>query len=101
MLCASCIMGQKIILAPNMQAIGFYLALPFLYLLSILPRWLLYGLSDVVFFLLYHVVEYRKKVILENLKNSFPEKNALPIEEVLQRLEVLAPGFIKWAKQFQ
>ncbi|MEO7394695.1 MAG: acyl-CoA thioester hydrolase/BAAT C-terminal domain-containing protein [Chitinophagaceae bacterium] len=34
-------------------------------------------------------------------KNSFPEKNAIPIEDVLQRLEILAPGFIAWAKQFE
>ncbi|MBK9732813.1 MAG: lysophospholipid acyltransferase family protein [Chitinophagaceae bacterium] len=57
-----------------MQAIGFYLALPFLYLISILPQRLLYGLSDLVCFFLYDVAGYRKKVVSENLEKSFPEK---------------------------
>ncbi|MEP7127475.1 MAG: lysophospholipid acyltransferase family protein [Chitinophagales bacterium] len=59
-----------------MQAIGFYLALPFLYLISILPQWLLYGLSDLVCFFIYDVAGYRKKVVSENLEKSFPEKTA-------------------------
>jgi KDO2-lipid IV(A) lauroyltransferase len=58
-----------------MQAFAFYIALPFLYLVSILPYWLFYGLSDVFFFLLYYVIGYRKKIVLQNLRNSFPEKN--------------------------
>jgi KDO2-lipid IV(A) lauroyltransferase len=57
-----------------MQAIGFYLALPFLYLISILPQWMLYGLSDFICFLLFHVVGYRKKVVQQNLRNAFPDK---------------------------
>ncbi|MBI3502138.1 MAG: lysophospholipid acyltransferase family protein [Bacteroidetes bacterium] len=58
-----------------MQAIGFYLALPFLYLISILPFPLLYLFSDFVFVLIYYVIGYRKKVVTQNLRNSFPEKS--------------------------
>ncbi len=36
--------------------------------------WLLYIYSDILGFLLYHVVKYRRKVVFDNLKNSFPEK---------------------------
>lgn len=57
-----------------MQAIGFYLALPFLYFISILPPWILYGLSDVLCFVLYDVAGYRRKVTEMNLAKSFPEK---------------------------
>ena len=57
-----------------MQAIAFYLALPFIYLVSALPFPLLYLLSDLSYFILYYVIGYRKKVVLQNLKNSFPEK---------------------------
>jgi KDO2-lipid IV(A) lauroyltransferase len=46
----------------------------FLYLLSLLPFWALYLISDFIFFLLYHVTGYRRKVVQENLLNSFPEK---------------------------
>jgi len=47
----------------------------FLYLISLLPFWLLYLLSDFLFVLLYHVAGYRRKVTQENLRNSFPEKS--------------------------
>lgn len=57
-----------------MSTIGFYLALPFFYLISILPFPLFYLVSDGIYLLLYRVIGYRKKVVYENLKNSFPEK---------------------------
>lgn len=58
-----------------MPAVIYYLALPFIYLLSVLPFPLLYLLSDVVYYLLYYVMGYRKKVVMQNLRNSFPEKS--------------------------
>lgn len=45
-----------------------------LYSLSLLPFWFLYLVSDFLYLLLFYVFGYRKKVVLENLKNSFPEK---------------------------
>ena len=57
-----------------MTIILYYLVLPVVYLISILPFPLLYLLSDVVFCLLYYVVGYRKKVVKQNLANSFPDK---------------------------
>jgi Kdo2-lipid IVA lauroyltransferase/acyltransferase len=42
--------------------------------ISYLPFFLLYRLSDFAFFMMYYVVGYRKKVVLNNIKNSFPEK---------------------------
>jgi KDO2-lipid IV(A) lauroyltransferase len=47
-----------------------------LYLLSMLPIRILYILSDGVYFLLYHIVGYRKVVVRNNLANAFPEKSA-------------------------
>jgi KDO2-lipid IV(A) lauroyltransferase len=46
----------------------------FLYLISLLPFWLLYLVSDLLFIILYHITGYRRKVVAENLRNSFPEK---------------------------
>ncbi|MEI3789674.1 MULTISPECIES: lysophospholipid acyltransferase family protein [unclassified Chryseobacterium] len=46
-----------------------------LYLISKLPLKVLYIFSDVMFFLNYYLVGYRKKVITQNLQNSFPEKS--------------------------
>lgn len=45
-----------------------------LFCLSILPFWVLYALSDLFYYLLFYGIKYRKKVVLENLKNAFPEK---------------------------
>lgn len=39
-----------------------------------LPFAVIYGLSDITFVLLYYVVRYRRKVVDDNLKSSFPEK---------------------------
>jgi KDO2-lipid IV(A) lauroyltransferase len=47
----------------------------FLYLVSLLPFWLLYIISDFLFFVLFYIVGYRRKVVQENLQNSFPEKS--------------------------
>ncbi len=44
-------------------------------LFSKLPLKVLYGLSDFIFVILYFVVGYRKDVVFQNLKNSFPEKS--------------------------
>lgn len=55
---------------------GFsYVGISFLYLLSLLPFWLLFLISDLVFFILFYLVGYRRKVVQENLRNSFPEKS--------------------------
>ncbi len=45
-----------------------------LYLLSLLPMWVLYIFSDGVYLLLYHVTGYRKKTVLDNLRLAFPLK---------------------------
>ncbi|MFN3342898.1 MAG: lysophospholipid acyltransferase family protein [Flavobacteriales bacterium] len=58
-----------------MQAIFYFLALPFLYLLSILPFPVLYLVSDLLYLLLFKTLAYRKKVVLTNLHNAFPGKS--------------------------
>ena len=65
-----------------MSTIIYYLALPFLYLVSYLPFRVLYLLSDLLYILIYKVFGYRKKVVTENLKNSFPEKTPGEIEKI-------------------
>jgi KDO2-lipid IV(A) lauroyltransferase len=65
-----------------MQALVYYLSLPFLYLLSLLPFPLFYLFSDLVYFLIYYVFGYRKKVVFENLRNAFPEKSEKEIRQI-------------------
>jgi Kdo2-lipid IVA lauroyltransferase/acyltransferase len=44
-----------------------------LLLLSLLPFWILYALSDFLAFLLFFVIRYRRKVVFKNLEGSLPE----------------------------
>ena len=53
------------------------------YLISLLPFWALYGLSDGICFLMFRVVKYRRRVVWKNLKASFPEKT----DEELRQIE--------------
>lgn len=46
-----------------------------IWLLAIMPFWLLYKISDLLYLLVYKVVGYRKKVVRMNMRNSFPEKD--------------------------
>ncbi|MEI7489740.1 MAG: lysophospholipid acyltransferase family protein [Chryseobacterium sp.] len=56
-----------------------------LYLISKLPLKILYIFSDIIFFLNYYVVGYRKQVITQNLKNSFPEKSEEEIAAIKKK----------------
>lgn len=58
-----------------MQLIAYYLLLPFLLLLSVLPWGTGNGIAWMIYVLLYHVLHYRRKVVRTNLRNSFPEKS--------------------------
>jgi len=47
----------------------------FVRLISSLPLGILYGISNVLFFLAYRVAGYRRQLVQKNLRNSFPEKS--------------------------
>ena len=51
-------------------------------LLSYLPLWFLYRVSDVLFVLAYYVVKYRRTVVFHNLRNSFPEKDVATLRNI-------------------
>ncbi len=50
--------------------------------LSRLPLSVLYGLADVIYFLLAHVIRYRRRVVLDNLRQSFPSTSTLEISRL-------------------
>ena len=52
----------------------YYVVFPLLYLFSLLPFFILYGISDLIAFFLGRVFKYRRDVILGNLAIAFPEK---------------------------
>ena len=52
----------------------YHIVYAFWYLLSLLPLRVLYILSDIVYYPLYYVVRYRRRVVRDNLTSSFPKK---------------------------
>ena len=68
-----------------MKAVVYYLTIPLIYLISVLPFALLYRVSDFLFILVYKILGYRKKVVSANLRNSFPEKSEDEINQIQHR----------------
>jgi KDO2-lipid IV(A) lauroyltransferase len=44
-------------------------------MLSLLPMRILYIISDGIYLVVYYVIGYRKKVVMQNLEIAFPEKS--------------------------
>lgn len=55
-----------------MQLISYILIYPFLWLISILPFPVFYAFSDVVCFLIYRIIGYRKKTVRYNIALALP-----------------------------
>ncbi len=64
------------------------------YLVSLLPFWMLYAISDVLFILLYYVFGYRKKVVNENLRNAFPDKTDEERKQIARKFYRFLPDLI-------
>ena len=65
-----------------MKKIGFYIAKLWAYGIAVTPFSLLYLRSDIFYFLVYHVARYRRKVVRQNLINSFPEKDLKELKKI-------------------
>jgi Kdo2-lipid IVA lauroyltransferase/acyltransferase len=52
----------------------YYIVYGALYLFSLLPFFVIHGISNVLAFVIYHFVGYRKKIVLGNLRIAFPNK---------------------------
>ena len=62
----------------------YYIIYGLLYLVSLLPFFVLYGISDFAWFIIYRVVGYRKEIVLNNLRIAFPGRS----EEEIGRAHV-------------
>lgn len=67
----------------------YLFAYGFWYVVSLLPFWVLYLISDALYLVAGRLVRYRHRVIWNNLKSSFPEKSE-------QELLVIERGFYRW-----
>ena len=60
----------------------YYLLSFFLRLFSYVPFCLLYIISDGLYFLVYYVFRYRRRIVRKNLTESFPEKSEDDIKKI-------------------
>ncbi len=61
---------------------GYYLLYGISYFHALLPLSVLYVLSDALYFFLYYIARYRRKVVRKNLTNAFPFKGETEIEKI-------------------
>lgn len=75
--------------------------LSILYAISRLPLRILYVFSDLIFFIIFYIVGYRKKVVLENLKHSFPHKTLAELKSIRRKFFLnFSDYLIETAKSF-
>ena len=73
-----------------LKTIEYYLVLAVWYPLSLLPWWILYGISDVILYpLVRHVLRYRRKLVRTSIRECFPEKES-------SELRAIETGFYHW-----
>lgn len=65
-----------------------------LWLISKIPFWILYIISDILFVFIYYVIGYRKKIVYKNLRNSFPEKSEKEIHKIAKSFYRYLPDII-------
>jgi len=68
-----------------MRFVGYIFAYSFVWLLHLLPERILYLLSDIFFFLMYHVAGYRKKVVFDNLSKAFPDSGKRELRRIAKK----------------
>lgn len=63
----------------------YYIFFGFLYLISLLPFFILYGIADFFFVIMYLVLGYRKEVVMNNLRSAFPEKSEKELKKISRK----------------
>ena len=82
-----------------MDALGYYIFYAVNWVITLLPLRVLYVISDFTFLLLYYFPSYRRKVVAENLKNSFPEKSDAELKSIEKKFyRHLADMFVETVK---
>ncbi len=63
----------------------YYIFSAVAWIVSLLPFFILYRLSDMLYLIIFYLIGYRKKVTYANLQNSFPEKSEKEIRQIARR----------------
>lgn len=72
-----------------------------IYLFSLLPFFILYGIGEFFFFFIYRVFRYRIKIVMENLNRAFPDKSRKEKEIIAKHFyRNLIQNFLESFKMF-
>lgn len=69
----------------NNTKIAYRIVSALLYMLSLMPLWMLYIISDCLFYVVFYIVRYRRPLVRKNLSDSFPEKTEEEIRLIERR----------------
>lgn len=64
---------------------AYYIIYGIWYALSLLPMWVHYVFSDILFFIVFHILHYRRRTVWVNLVTSFPEKSEYELLAIERR----------------
>jgi Kdo2-lipid IVA lauroyltransferase/acyltransferase len=67
-----------------MKFFAYLLFRVFILIFWLVPFWAVYLFSDGIYFLAYYVAGYRKKVVFDNIRKSFPEKDEKQVREIVK-----------------
>src|SRR3546814_19036024 len=67
------------------QTAAYRVVYTVVYAVSLLPMASLYAIGSLAFFLSYHVIGYRKAVVIQNIARSFPDKRYGEIHAITKK----------------
>lgn len=68
-----------------MNLIVYSIVYPIIWFISILPFKLLYILSDFFYFIIFYIIGYRKKLVLNNLELAYPHKSIVELRAIRKK----------------
>ncbi len=68
-----------------MSYLTYIFLYPLIFIFSRLPFRLLYGISDGLYYIIYYIIRYRKKVVFYNLQLTFPDKTASERRQIAKK----------------
>ncbi|MGB0880803.1 MAG: lysophospholipid acyltransferase family protein [Polaribacter sp.] len=84
-----------------MQSFAFAIIYHLIWLFSKLPMRILYILSDFFFLIIYYLIKYRRKVVLQNISYAFPEKTEKEKKQIAKQFfKHFADLFVESIKSF-
>lgn len=68
-----------------MTRILYYLVFSLVWLISLIPYWVLYRISDVLYVVIYYIAGYRKSTVYKNIRTAFPEKSEQEVDLIVRK----------------